>query len=285
MKKFFIASIILAAATSLFAFDDSPFYTPNGGAKSWTETEFSITTKFGDYYRTPVKKYKHSFNNLGQEIESAEYSALDQLVDRILYTYTDDGQISSQSCFDSEGNLFWKINSVFDKNGVKTEENEYDAKGTLLGKTVYEYESPSSTGEAYYNGKGNLIWKNMFKYNENNQLSENSSYFSNGQLDVKKIYKYNDEGLLDEIVSYNSAGNMIVREVYIYNSDQTIGEYAVYGANGKRRARIFYKYDANKNIIKSTSYNIAQKFGTTVNEMIGQSDFSYEYPEASSSEN
>ena len=68
------------------------------------------------------------------------------------------------------------------------------------------------------------------------------------------------------------------REQYVYNADGLLLEQALYGSDGKRRSRVFFKYDANKNIIKQTTYNILQKFGSTVNEMAGQSDFEYEYP-------
>ncbi len=282
MKKVVLAAFTVLVGSSLFAFDDSPFITPNGGAKSFVQTEFTITTKFGDYYRSPSTKYKHIFNELGLETESAEYSPGDQLVDKIVYSYTGDGKIVSQTCFDDKGNVFWKINSVFGKDGRKTEENEYDAKGVLLGKTVFKYEDSNSTDETYYNSRGDLIWKNTYFYDELGKLIENCAYFSNGTLDVKKVYQYGDNGKLLEISSFNNANELISREVYNYNEDSTVSEYAVYGANGKRRTRVFYKYDAFKNVIKTTTYNISQKFGSTINEMVGQSDYAYEYPAAES---
>ena len=75
MKKVLLSALIATAGFLAFAFDDSPFMKPNGEPKSYTQTEFTISTKFGDYYRTPAVKYKHTFNDAGLEIESAEYSA------------------------------------------------------------------------------------------------------------------------------------------------------------------------------------------------------------------
>lgn len=278
MKKVLLTAIILTSGFFAFAFDDSPFMKPNGSPKSYTQTEFTITTKFGDYFRTPATKYKHTFNDLGLEIESAEYSILGQLVSKIVYEYTADKQLASQACYDGDSKLVWKINGVFDKNGKKTEENEYDSKGVLIGKTIYKYDSPDSIDETYYNSQGDLIWKNTYTYNSEKKLAESCSYFSNGSLDVKKVYVYNPDGTLSEIDSYNYLNEKVGREVNVYNSEGLLGEYAVFGADGKRRSRIFYKYDDNKNMIKMTTYNIAQKFGNTVNEMVSQSDFEYEYP-------
>ena len=278
MKKFLLSALVLAAGFLAFAYDDSPFMKPNGAPKSYTQTEFTISTKFGDYFRTPAVKYKHTFTEAGLEIESAEYSVAGQLASKIVYEYGPGQQIASQSCYDADGNLFWKVSAIFDKNGKKAEENEYDAKGALLGKTIYKYDGSDSIDETYYNSRGDLIWKNTYKYNSEQKLIENCSYFSNGALDVKKIYVYTSDGKLSEINSYNHLNEQVAREQNIYNAEGLLAEYAVYGSDGKRRSRVFYKYDANKNVIKQTTYNIAQKFGNTVNEMVGQSDFDYEYP-------
>ena len=278
MKKFLLSVLVASCGIFAFAYDDSPFMNPKGSPKSYTQTEFTITTKFGDYFRTPATKYKHTFNELGLEIESAEYSATGQLADKVVYEYTDDKQLASQSCFDANGNLVWKISGVFDKNGKKIEENEYDGKGSMVGKTIYKYDGDSSIDETYYNSQGNLIWKNTYLYNQEKKLVESRGYFSNGTLDVKKVYVYNTDGTLSEINSYNYLNEQVEREQYVYNADGLLLEQALYGSDGKRRSRVFFKYDANKNIIKQTTYNILQKFGSTVNEMAGQSDFEYEYP-------
>ena len=153
MKKVFCA-LALSSAFLAFALDDSPFMNLNGSPKSYTQTAFNITTKFGEYFRSPATRYKHTFNEEGLEIESAENSVSGQLVERVVYEYTADKQIASQTCFDYDGNVLWKISSVFDKNGKKTEENEWDAKGVLLGKSIFKYEGPDSVDETYYNSNG-----------------------------------------------------------------------------------------------------------------------------------
>ncbi|MBO4546671.1 MAG: hypothetical protein J5700_03745, partial [Treponema sp.] len=253
MKKVLLSALIATAGFLAFAFDDSPFMKPNGEPKSYTQTEFTISTKFGDYFRIPAVRYKHTFNDAGLEIESAEYSVAGQLATKIVYEYAADKQIASQSCYDADGNLFWKVCSVFDKNGKKAEENEYDSKGALLGKTIYKYEGSDTIDETYYNSRGDLIWKNTYKYNTEQKLVENCAYFANGTLDVKKIYVYAPDGKLAEINSYNHLNEQVAREVNIYNTEGLLAEYAVYGPDGKRRTRIFYKYDAKKNVIKQTT--------------------------------
>ncbi|MBD5439795.1 MAG: hypothetical protein HDR33_02005 [Treponema sp.] len=279
MKKILSATILFAICFCVFADDASQFFLPRpfGNVKNYTETNFEITTKFGDYYRTPKTNYFHEFNENGLEIRSSEFNAAGQIVNRIEYAYNDDGNLFSQICYDDNGKIFWKIITSFDENGIKSEDSEYDGKDNLTGKSVYKNEGANPAEEIYYNAKGDLIWKNTFKYSDANLLEECCSYFANGQLDTRKVYKYDSNGNLLEITSFNVSDDLAEREVFSYNEDFTLNEYTVYGADGKRRTRIFYKYDENKNCVKSTTYNVAQKFGTTVNEMIDQSDFKYEY--------
>lgn len=279
MKKFSIFSIIIFASFCAFAIDNSPFLhpQPHGGVKSYTETNFEITTKFGDYYKTPQVRFQHKFNENGLEIESIEYSATNRLISKTIYTYNEDGKIALQICYDDKENAIWQISTTFDSNGDKLEDSEFDGKDNLTGKSVYKNECGNPVEETYYNSKGELIWKNIYKYSDANQLEESFSYFSNGRLDIRCKYKYDKFGKLLEITSFDASDKIVSNEVFIYNDDDTVNEYAIYGADGKRRTQIFYKYDENKNCVKSTTYNVAQKFGTTVNEMVDQSDFEYEY--------
>lgn len=271
--------ILFAIGFCVFAIDNSPFLRPlpYGEVKSYTETNFEITTKFGDYYRTPKTKFFHELNDEGLEIRYTEFSAIGQIVNRVEYTYNDDGNLFSQICYDGKENALWKIITSFDENGIKSEDCEYDGKDNLTGKSVYKNEGSNPVEETYYNSKGELIWKNIYKYSDANQLEETFSYFANGQLDVRCKHKYDKFGKILEITSFDASDKITSNEVFSYNDDDTINEYAVYGADGKRRTRIFYKYDENKNCIKSITYNVTQKFGTVVNEMVDQSDFEYEY--------
>lgn len=279
MKKNLFAMIIFASGLCAFAIGNSPFRRPllHGEVKNYTEINFEITTKFGDYYRTPKIKFLHEFNDEGLEIRFSEFTAVGQLVNRIEYTYNEDGNLFSQICYDSKKNTLWKIISSFDENGVKAEDCEYDDKDNLTGKTVYKNVDSNPTEETYYNSTGELVWKKIYKYSDANQLEESFSYSADGQLDIRRKHKYDKFGKLLETASFDASDKIISNEVFSYNDDDTINEYAIYGEDGKRQTRIFYKYDENKNCIKSITYKVTQKFGTVVNEMVDQSDFEYEY--------
>ena len=63
----------LAAAVmcvSAFAFDVTEYLPLKGTVKNYTRTDYGITSKFGEYFRTPEMKIVRVFDRAGREIES-----------------------------------------------------------------------------------------------------------------------------------------------------------------------------------------------------------------------
>ena len=89
---------------------------------------------------------------------------------------------------------------IFNKEGYKEEENEYDHDGDLELKKLYKYDDNWNKSEMdYYNPDGSLLSKWIYKYDENHNMTEESSYKSDGRLDDKYSYKYDEKGNLIEI--------------------------------------------------------------------------------------
>ena len=87
MKKFIATAISLCLGISAFAFDGSAFLAPAAGVKSYIKTDYLVSSKFGEYFRTPNVKYQHVFNNFGQEVENTELTVDGKIVDKIVYEY------------------------------------------------------------------------------------------------------------------------------------------------------------------------------------------------------
>ncbi len=65
------------------------------------------------------------------------------------------------------------------------------------------------------------------------------------------IFRYGTNGALNEITTYNSDKQVIKRTLL--------------------------KYDAKGNVNKVSEYDVAEKFGTTVNELVAMSEYAFEY--------
>ncbi|WP_407424973.1 hypothetical protein [Treponema sp.] len=273
MKKTLFILALTVAAAQIFAFDPSASLKPVGTVGGYTKIEYQITEKFGDYYRSPKAKYVHVFDANGVETESSELTGKDAVVDKITYKYEGKNLVETL-CTDADGKISWKIAATYDANGNKIDESEYNASENLVNRTIWKINGKQAE-ESYYNSEGALLSKIITKYDDQNRVSEVAQYNSDGKLEEAAVYNYNDAGKLSEI-TYTNGDNIQTRKVvFRFDASYQITEEQTYNRENKLIARIIYRYDANGNIVKTTKYNVAEKFGTTVNELAGIAEYSY----------
>ena len=65
--------------------------------------------------------------------------------------------------------------------------------------------------------------------------------------------------------------------VFRYASNGSLSEITTYDSNKQVTKRTLIKYDAKGNANKVSEYAVAEKFGTTVNELTAMSEYSFEY--------
>ena len=272
MKKTLFILAAAALTVQAFAFDSGASLKPNGSTE-YTKTEYQITEKFGDYYRSPRAKFVHVFDSTGKEVESSELTSKDALVDHITYKYEGSNLVETV-CTDSAGKVSWKITTTYDANGNKVDESEFNASNNLVNRTIWKING-KQTDESYYNADGALLSKIITKYDDLNRIEEVAQYHAAGFLEEKAIYSYNDAGKLSEISYFNGANIQSRKVVYRFDASYQITEEQTYNAANKLIVRVIYKYDNSGNIVKTTTYNVAEKFGTTVNELAGISEYAY----------
>ena len=170
MKKILAAVVSAGMSISLFAFDVASSLPLKGAVKSYTRTEYSVTSKFGDYFRTPETKFVHVMNGAGQETESSELTPRDVLVNKIQNTYDTNGKLISQVGYNSDNVLIWKSAATYAANGRKIDNSEYGKDGTLKSKTIYTYTGNQLSDETYYDGTGVIVWKITYAYADSGSL-------------------------------------------------------------------------------------------------------------------
>ena len=73
MKKLLSLAFVASFAISLFAVDIFEFVPLKENPKNYTKIEYSIASKFGNYFRTPKVKYLHVFNDEGKLVEKRKF--------------------------------------------------------------------------------------------------------------------------------------------------------------------------------------------------------------------
>ena len=273
MKKSFFIFAAAAITAQLFAFDPEVSLKPAGALTEYTKTDYQITEKFGDYYRSPRAKYVHVFDVTGRELETSELTSKDALVDHIAYKY-EGNNLVERVCTDADGKISWKMTMTYDASGNKVDESEFNSSNNLVNRTIWKFNGKQAD-ESYYNADGALLSKIITKYDDQDRIAEVAQYQATGSLEQKATYTYNDAGKLSEIAYSNANGSQTKKVVYRFDASYQITEEQTYNQDNKLIIRVIYKYDDAGNIIKTTKYNVAEKFGTTVNELAGIAEYSY----------
>ena len=276
MKRTILALSVVALTASIYAFDSEKSIKLNGTVGSYTKTEYSVTQKFGDYYRSPKAKFTHNYASNGKETDATELTSRDTVVDTVSYAYTSAGKVASKICTDADGKVQWKYTYAYDASGNMIDESAFNASDILTERTIWKY-TGKQIEESYYNSDGALLGKIITKNDDSGRTSEVADYDENGKLRVKKVHTYNDAGKLSEIAYLDVTETQVKRVVYRFDSSYSITEKQTYNRENKLVLREIYKYDSTGNVTKATTYAVAEKFGTTVNELIAINEYAYKY--------
>jgi len=280
MKK--IISAVCAAFLSLSVFGGDfaniMDYVPlKDGVKSYTKTEYSIATKFGDYFKTSKDKEVHTLDAAGNDIDITVISPRGDTVYTVKTTFDSMGNSLLQLGLDGKGETMWKTEYVY-KKGAKTEANDFDASGKLNSKTIYKYENDQMVDETCYNGKGALVWKTIYKYDEAGRISNVCEYHADGTLDAETVYAYKEDGKLESLTVTDSEDT--VQNVFRYSAAGQLTEittYKVRETGNKLTDRKIIKYDDKGCVTKVSDYVVSDKFGGTVNELVDMAEYTYTF--------
>ncbi len=276
MKKLLALTFAASLTLSLFATDVFNYAPLKGSIKNYTETNFSIASRFGSLYRTPSSKITHNFDSNGKETKSSELSPKDAIINTISSTYDTAGNLVEQLCTSADNEIVWK-NTYTYKDGLKVDASEYDRKGTLRARTIYTYENELLTDESSYDGEGALIWKTIYKYDDNNRLASINEYNPDGTLSETSVYAYTESGAIDSVSKYDVFSDKQTTLIFRYATNGSLNEITTYNAAKQVIKRTLMKYDDIGNITKISEYDVAEKFGTTVSDLTAMSEYSYEY--------
>jgi len=191
MKKMFAALAAAVMCVSAFAFDVTEYLPLKGTVKNYTRTDYGITSKFGEYFRTPEMKSVRVFDRAGREIESSEMTGRGTLVNKIKNTYDASGKLTAQDGYNADNALIWKSTVTYGAAGNKTDESEYGKDGGLKNKTIYTYTGSLLTDESYYGAGGELVWKIVYAYDDagafrNGRHLRPSGRFGAGELGFRR---------------------------------------------------------------------------------------------------
>jgi antitoxin component YwqK of YwqJK toxin-antitoxin module len=156
---------------------------------------------------------------------------------------------------------------VYDPSGNKTEEELYNAAGSVDRKTVLIYEAERLIAVNSYTGTNALLSKTVYRYDTEGRLIEEISYGVDGDESRQKSFHYNasgkrieeyffaaDPGNTYEVagVLYNASGSSLIESVY--DTDDRLIEVLFYDDDRSLIFKTIMHYDLNGNLVDAAQY-------------------------------
>ena len=274
MKKTAFFAIAVLSAFSAFADNFSTGFTPAGNVSSYTKTNYSVTSKFGEYFRSVSEKEIHKFSK-GLETEFSLLNAKDELITKTTYVY-DAKKLEGFTYSDIASSAELKTEYEY---GVDSKIKSYTVtesdSGNLSSKTIYKYEGKKVT-QSNYDKDGKLYMRIIQTLDDDGIPVQETEYNGDGTFSLSRSYSFTESKKISAIETFDEEGNCINKVAFRYDANDFLTEIQVY-ENGKIKERRIYKNDALGNPVRISYYDVAEKFGTTVNELSRIEDFSYTY--------
>lgn len=282
MKKVLLSLLSFIFCSSLFAIDIFSFVPVTGNVKNYTQIDYDISSKFGSYYKAPIGKVLHTLNVSGKEIETTELTPgkNPSVINKTVISYDVYGNKTGEVAYTKDDLVMWS-SVISYKDNKMIDISEYGKDNQLKAKIIYTYDETTNLmiDETGYNGDGALVWKVVYKYDDNKRVVEENEYSSDGALSISQSYTYKSNGKIESVVVYDAYTKSQEIYVFRYKGNDQLAEVTTFGDMDKTNiiGRYMISYDTVGNVAKVTEYNVAQKFGTTVNELVAVTEYLYTY--------
>lgn len=137
-----------------------------------------------------------AFDKEGNTIEDTEFNQNGSVKRKELNKYSGKNKteevIENHGAADEDGPKVYKKSTFkYNGDGDKTEETEYDAKGSVIRKTTFAYnKNKDKQFEMVYDGAGKLIKKTVYGYDAKGLKISKSIYGPNDVLQKMVKYSY-----------------------------------------------------------------------------------------------
>ena len=140
---------------------------------------------------------------------------------------------------------------LFNREGLRLEENRYYHDGSVFLKQTYTRNSKNNIAEIMQTfGSIGDTERLVFEYNKNGSVRKLSIYDKAlGSLKEKQEYTYNDSGRLAENnVHYTTSSYTNRRIQYTYDDNGNLTKLTIYNHSNEPTSTRAYKYDSQNNI-------------------------------------
>lgn len=181
-------------------------------------------------------------------------------------------------------NFIYDLNGNLIPEGAVTEEIIYDKKGRRVEHIIYKRDleinykwnfnyddNDNMTEFTSYDRAGVMQLKKIYVYNENNKVKTTKELYTAKGSEINYEYKYDEKGNLIETIAVTDGNKS--SEIKEYNSFSKVKKVMIIGVDKNKSAEKNFEYDNKGNLIKEIlkNSNNAQQISTF-------SNYDYIYP-------
>ncbi len=273
MKNLLLLAFCLSFQATSFAFDGFEHAVSEKNIKSYSRTEYEVSSKFGQYYRTVTLREELKVSN-GLITEKSECNEKNELQNKIVFQYDEKFNLKESIKLDAAEKVISRKAMEYDSDGRMAIADEYDADGKLMTRTIYKYEDGKNT-ESIYDGNGDLTCRTISYLDAEDKIADCYRYKGNGSLEMLAKYTYaGDSQILTEDY-FNSQMIFFGKKCNKYDAKGNLIEVQEYSDKNELIKRIVIKNNADGLPERMSFYNVSEKFGSTANELYRISDFEF----------
>lgn len=178
-----------------------------------------LTSYRFSYIDGVLEKIEHVYDEYGNETQITVYQ-LNGMVVASFFEYDDLGNKTKVTKY-TDGQLSGYEQRLYDENGQLTEQRYFGSDGEKGNSIFYQYdEKGNEISSQNYGGDGSLFWEEYREYDGNGLLinSKNITYWDDGTVETKTYqYIYDESGNQIGYKLYDGGGNLLESTVRQYS--------------------------------------------------------------------
>ena len=159
----------------------------------------------------------NSYDNEGRPTESAQFDNFDELCQKNVFYYGENGRLDRKGCFYGECSPEYATVYVYE-DGRLVREDAYDEEEFVCTEKAYEYDGAGHvTKTTEYDEDGNVLYRTTDEYDENGRLAKRLREEPQEHDSRTFVYAYDEQGHKTKELMYNFDGKLIAKAYYRYD--------------------------------------------------------------------
>lgn len=162
-------------------------------------------------------RVENSYDAIGHTVESAQFDSFDELCQKNVFYYGEDGKVARKGCYYGEGSPEYATVYVYENERL-VREDAYDEEEFVSTEKAYEYDENghvASTTE--YDEDGNVLYRTTDEYDTAGRLAKRLREEPQEHDSRTFVFAYDEQGNKTKELMYNFDGKLIAKAYYRYD--------------------------------------------------------------------